>query len=43
MSEVWQRNLAVPYFTQRDNTYMCQQLAEKEEKATKDRPIAGKG
>lgn len=25
MSEVWQRNLAVPYFTQRDNTYIWQQ------------------
>ena len=28
MSEVWQRNLAVPFFTQRDNTYVWQHLDE---------------
>ena len=28
MSEVWQRNLSVPYSTQRDNTYIWQFLAK---------------
>ena len=27
----YKRNLPVPYFTQRDNTYIWQQLAEKDE------------
>lgn len=26
MSEAWKRNLAVPFFTQRDNTYVWQQI-----------------
>lgn len=32
MSEVWQRNLAVPYFTQRDNTFIWQQISTEDKK-----------
>ncbi len=31
MSEAWKRNLAVPFFTQRDNTYIWQQVATEDE------------
>lgn len=31
MSEAWKRNLAVPFFTQRDNTYIWQQVTTEEQ------------
>ena len=30
MSDLYKRNLAVPFFTQRDNTYVWQQRYEKD-------------
>ena len=36
MSDAHKRNLAVPFFTQRDNTYVWQQLEIKKPKNTRD-------
>ena len=43
MSEAWKRNLAVPFFTQRDNTYIWQQIATEDEKDKNGKYIKRKG
>lgn len=40
MSEIWQRNLAVPFFTQRDNTYVWQQLDDNNQSFGPKYPMA---